>query len=207
MLSPMGVWTDHLLPRLIDFGMRGSSFRVERPKCVGRAKGRVLEIGFGSGLNLPYYTDEVTELVALEPAAAARKLSARRMHDAPFPVEFVRGGGEELPLDANSFDTVLCTWTLCTIPDVAGALREARRVMKPDGQFLFLEHGASRDTKVRRLQDRLTPIQKIWAGGCHFNREIDRLVREAGFETVDVEEYRMPGPAFVASMYLGSAKG
>lgn len=201
----MSLWTDSILPRLIDFGMRGKNFRVERPKCVGRARGRVLEVGFGSGLNLPHYTERVTELLALEPSEVARKLARERVDAAPFPVEFVGLDGASIPLPDSSVDSVTCTWTLCTIPDVAGALKEIRRVLKSDGEFSFLEHGASRVPGVRRWQDRLDPIQGFWAGGCHLNREIDKLVRDAGFPRVEIEEYTMPGPRIVASMYAGCA--
>ncbi len=202
----MGLWTESLLPRLINFGMRGKGFRVERPKCVARAKGRVLEIGFGSGLNLPHYSEQVTELLALEPSELSRRLAAKRVAAAPFPVCFVGLDGADIPLEDASVDCVTCTWTLCTIPDVEQALREVRRVLVPGGEFLFLEHGASRIEKVRRLQDRLNPVQRCWAGGCNLNRAIDELVRAAGFEAVEIEEYLMPGPRFIGSMYLGTAR-
>jgi len=202
----MGLWEKSILPRLTDFGMRGKSFREERPKCVGRASGRVLEVGFGSGLNLPHYSDQVTELFALEPSELGRKLSADRVAKAPFPVSFVGLDGASIPLDEASVDSVTCTWTLCTIPDVESALREIRRVLVPGGEFHFMEHGASRIEKVRRFQDRWNPIQKRLFGGCHVNREIDRLVKAAGFESVEHEEYVLPGPRFIGSMYAGSAR-
>ncbi len=202
----MSFWERSILPRLVDFGMRGSTFREERPKCIRNAKGRVLEIGFGSGLNVPYYTEEVSELLALEPSELGRKLAGKRVAEAPFPVSFVGLDGAAIPLDDESVDCVTCTWTLCTIPDVEGALREVRRVLAPGGEFFFMEHGASRIEKVRRFQDRWNPLQKCLFGGCHVNREIDVLINAAGFESVEHEEYVLPGPRFIGSMYRGAAR-
>lgn len=202
----MGIWSESLLPRVVDFGMRGKTFREERPKCVGLAKGRVLEIGFGSGLNVPYYSKEVTELLALEPSEVGRKLAADRVAAAPFPIRFIGLDGASIPLDANSVDCVTCTWTLCTIPDVERALQEVKRVLKPGCEFHFMEHGASRIDEVRRFQDRWNPLQKFIFGGCHVNREIDRLIEAAGFESFEHIEYVLPGPRFMGSMYTGTAR-
>jgi ubiquinone/menaquinone biosynthesis C-methylase UbiE len=201
----VGLWTDSILPRLIDVGMRGEKFREQRDRCVGRVHGRVLELGFGSGLNLPHYPDGVTELLALEPSEVGRKLASKRVEAAPFQVEYVGLDGAEIPLDAGSVDFVTCTWTLCVIPDVDSALKEVRRVLRPGGSFRFVEHGASRVEEVRRLQDRLNGLQRFVAGGCNLNREIDRLVERAGFSAVDHEEYTMPGPRFLSSLYAGAA--
>jgi ubiquinone/menaquinone biosynthesis C-methylase UbiE len=126
---------------------------------------------------------------------------------SPIPVSFVGLSGEEIPLDSNAVDCVGCTWTLCTIPDVAKALSEIRRVLAPDGRFHFLEHGRSEEPKVARWQDRLNPIQKFFAGGCHLNRQIDQLVESAGFRIESLERYSIKGPKVATALYLGVAAG
>jgi ubiquinone/menaquinone biosynthesis C-methylase UbiE len=183
--------------------MAGEDVAAERPRCVGRARGRVLEVGFGAGLNLPHYPESVSEVLAVEPATLNRKLARDRVAAAPFPVTWVGLEGESLPVDDDTVDCVVSTWTLCTIADVERALGEMKRVLKPDGELLFLEHGLSPEAKVARWQRWLNPIQKVWAGGCHLNRPIDRLVADAGFAVEELENSYMKGPKFVSYLYCG----
>ncbi|TDJ67832.1 MAG: class I SAM-dependent methyltransferase [Planctomycetota bacterium] len=201
----MSFYRDHVLPRGVDWMMRGEVFSAERRKWAEGLHGRVLEVGFGSGLNVPFYPPEVTEILALEPAALAWKLARERVAAAPMPVTFVGLRGEEIPLDAASVDCVGCTWTLCTIPDVAQALLEIRRVLAPGGRFHFLEHGRSEEPRVARWQDRLNPVQKLIGGGCHLNRRIDELVLEAGFRLDSLERYSIKGPKIATALYRGVA--
>jgi len=202
----MSLYADHILPRMIDFGMRSDMFSEQRARAVGELEGRVLEIGFGSGLNVPFYGPGVTQLLALEPAVLGRKLARKRIEASGIPVEFVGLDGADIPLEDESVDAVACTWTLCTIPDVMQALAEVRRVMRPGARFHFLEHGHSPDKGVARWQNRLNPLQKFLFGGCHLNRKIDELVRASGLELGPLENFYMSGgPRFAGYMYSGFA--
>lgn len=201
----MGLWSNHLLPRLVARGMAGEDFAEQRARALAGVRGRVLELGFGSGLNLPHYPPEVTEVLALDPVRVNRKLARRRIEEAEVPVEWVGLRGEEVPLDADSVDFVTSTWTLCTIPDPGRALDEVRRVLRPGGALVFLEHGLSPDPRVARWQRRLTPLQRRVCGGCHLDRPIDRTVQEAGFELVELETYSMKGARVATWMYRGRA--
>jgi ubiquinone/menaquinone biosynthesis C-methylase UbiE len=165
----------------------------------------VLEVGFGSGRNVPYYGPGVRRVLAVDPALTGRKIAAKRVAASPTPIEYVGLDGEQLPLDDASVDDVLTTWTLCTIPDAAQALGEMRRVLRPGGALHFLEHGRSPDESVVRWQDRLTPIQRRVAGGCHLNRAIDRLVTDAGFDVSELDNYYLKGPKVFGYMYEGIA--
>jgi len=202
----VGLYADHVLPRGIAWGMSGEKFREQRAACFQGVAGRVLEVGFGAGLNLPHYPGGVDELLAVEPAAVNRKLAARRVAAAPFPVRFVGGEGGAIPLEDESVDHVTSTWTLCTIADLPRALSEMRRVLKPDGRLHFLEHGLSPDEGVARWQHRLDRIQSFLFGGCHLNRRIDDLVRAAGFEIETLERRYMDGPRFLSYLYEGRAR-
>jgi ubiquinone/menaquinone biosynthesis C-methylase UbiE len=203
----VGLWRDHVLPRCVARAMAGDDVATERRKCVPRARGRVLEVGFGAGLNLPHYdAARVDEVLAVEPALVNQKLAAAAVAAAAFPVRFVGRAGEELPLDDASVDCVVSTWTLCTIADPTRALAEMRRVLRPDGELLFLEHGRAQDERTARWQRRLDPLQKVWAGGCHLSRPIDELVRGAGFALDELERYTMKGPRIFCSMYLGRGR-
>jgi SAM-dependent methyltransferase len=203
----MGPYERYLLPPLTHVTMRSRLFQDDRRRTVFRAYGVVLELGFGSGLNLPFYQPaRVQRLYALEPQEGMLKLARRRIARAPFPVEVLRTGAERIPLPDQSVDTVLSTWTLCTIPAVEKALREARRVLKPGGQFLFAEHGLSPEPPVAVWQHRLTPLWRRCAGGCHLNRKADDLLRDAGFCLDEVEAGYM-GPLKIATyMYRGRAR-
>lgn len=202
----MGIYQDSILPRLLSFGMRGKYFQGERPRCVAAATGRVLEVGFGSGLNLPHYGAGVQELLALDPSTVGRKLARKRLSAAPFPVTFIDLDGEDIPLESASVDTVTSTWTLCSIPDVAHALIEIRRVLKPSGSFHYLEHGHSPDARTAVWQRRLEPMQKRFLGGCHLTRRIEELVSAAGFELASTERYYGEGPRYASYLYLGVAR-
>lgn len=201
----MGIYRDHILPRVVDWAL-------SRPECLERRRavtpglrGKVLEIGFGSGLNLPYYPAEVEKIYAVDPATLGRKLAARRIAACPIPVQFVDVHGDTLPLEAHSLDSVLSTWTLCTIPDVTRTLTEVRRVLKPGGKLHFLEHGLSPDARVAAWQRRLNRFQKRIAGGCQLDLKIDELIRSAGFEIEAGENFYMKGMKCSSYMYKGLA--
>lgn len=203
----MGFYSRHILPRLLNAAMSAKPITYQRRKVVPEAEGRVLEIGFGAGHNLPFYNaGKVSRLWALEPAEEMRKRAAARVAASPIPVEFLDLPGERIPLANDSADTVLVTYTLCTIPDVAKALGEMRRVLRPAGRMIFCEHGAAPDPGVRRWQDRLTPIWKRIGGGCHLNRPIPELIRDAGLRVESLETMYLPStPRFAGFNYWGTA--
>jgi ubiquinone/menaquinone biosynthesis C-methylase UbiE len=203
----MGFYDRHILPILLNGAMSAKPISYQRRKVVPRAEGRVLEIGFGAGHNLPYYdSSKVTKLWALEPSREMRARAAERLKLSPLDIEFLDLPGEEIPLDDASADTVLVTYTLCTIPDVMKALSGMRRVMKPGGKMIFCEHGEAPDESVRRWQRRITPIWKRIGGGCHVGRAIPKLIRDSGFAISDMETMYLPGtPRFAGFNYWGSA--
>jgi ubiquinone/menaquinone biosynthesis C-methylase UbiE len=200
----MGFYNDVVLPRLCHLAMRNRHLIPFRERVIGMADGRVLEIGIGSGLNLPFYRGSAREIVALEPSPQLIKM-ARRAAKA-MAAEFLEASAEAIPLEAESIDTVVTTWTLCTIPRVSDALHEMRRVLAPGGRLLFVEHGFSPDQGVRRWQDRLTPAWKSLSGGCHLNRPIRTLIEDAGFRIERLETGYIPGPKPMTFLYEGSAK-
>jgi ubiquinone/menaquinone biosynthesis C-methylase UbiE len=165
----------------------------------------VLEVGFGSGLNVPHYPPTVRRVRAVDPATVGRQLAADRVAASSIPVEHVGLDGARLPLDDSSVDSVLSTWTMCTIPDIEGALSEIRRVLRPGGTLHFLEHGRAPDPSVVKWQDRLDPIQQRLFGGCHLNRPIDDLVRDSGLRIATIENYYLKGPKPLGYMYEGRA--
>ncbi|HEV2651304.1 MAG TPA: class I SAM-dependent methyltransferase [Rhizomicrobium sp.] len=203
----MGFYDRHILPRLLNAAMGTKPITYQRKKVVPRAQGRVLEVGFGAGHNLPFYDPAKVELIwALEPAAEMRARAGERAAASPIPLEFLGLPGEQIPLDAESADTVLITYTMCSIPDVMKALGEMRRVMKPDGRMIFCEHGSAPDQNVARWQQRITPVWKSLCGGCHVNRPIPKLIGDAGFRISDMETMYLPGtPRFAGFNYWGSA--
>jgi ubiquinone/menaquinone biosynthesis C-methylase UbiE len=201
----MGIWADRILPRLVDRAMRGPEFSRLRERAAHGLGGVVLEIGFGSGLNLPHYPAGVERIMAVDPAMLGRDLAAERLEKCPIPVEFVGLDGASLPVEDASVDAVLSTWTLCTIPDVESALSEIRRVLKPGAAFHFVEHGLSPDAGVARWQHRLNGVQMALAGGCHIDRPIDSLVTGAGFKIDALENFYAKGPRTHAYMYGGRA--
>lgn len=178
----------------------------QREKVVPLAEGEVLEIGMGTGLNLPYYdTDKVQKVWGLEPSEGMRKLARNRIRDSTIDLEMIDLPGEEIPLDANSVDTVLVTYTLCTIPDPHRALRGMQRVLRPGGTLLFCEHGIAPDAGVRKWQNRINPIWGRFAGGCNINRDIPRILESSGFRVVDDERMYIPGIRALSYNYWGSA--
>jgi ubiquinone/menaquinone biosynthesis C-methylase UbiE len=176
-----------------------------RARVTADLSGEVLEVGFGSGLNVPHYPPAVTRVLAVDPATVGRTLAVQRVAQSDVPVEFVGLDGEQLPLEDDSIDAALTTWTLCTIPDAHRALTEIRRVLRPGGALHFLEHGRSPDPKVARWQDRITPVQRRIAGGCHPNRPIEDLVTQAGLDVTRIDHYYMRGPKSEGYMYEGVA--
>jgi len=201
----VGFYDDQVVPRAINVMLGNRECRKLRARAVDGLEGDVLEIGFGSGLNVPLYPTGVTRVLAVDPAIVGRKLAAERVAASPIPVEYVGLDGESLPLFDESVDHALSTWTLCTIPDVARALAELRRVLRPGGTLHFLEHGLSTDPKVAKWQHRLTPFQRRVAGGCHFDRDIDALIADADFTITREDHFCMRGPKTMGTMYEGVA--
>ncbi len=203
----MGFYDRHILPLLLNGAMSAKPISYQRRKVVPRAEGRVLEIGFGAGHNLPFYdASKVTHLWALEPAKEMRARAAPRVKASPLKIEFLDLPGEEIPLDDEAADTVLVTYTLCTISDVMKALAGMRRVLKSNGRLIFCEHGEAPDESVRKWQRRITPVWKRIGGGCHVGRAIPKLIHDAGFAVRDMETMYLPGtPRFAGFNYWGSA--
>lgn len=195
-----------LLPYLIDSACSVKAVRYQREKVVPLAHGRVLEIGIGTGLNLRHYDKaKVRSLTGLDPAQEMHKLAHRRSREAGLDVELVGLSAERIPRADASFDTVIVTYTLCTIPDPLAALKEMRRVLTPGGQLIFCEHGRAPDAGVRRWQERVTPWWKKLAGGCHLDRDIPALLKEAGFDCPDLKTMYLPGPRPLTYNYWGVA--
>ncbi|WP_348673543.1 methyltransferase domain-containing protein [uncultured Abyssibacter sp.] len=196
-----------VLPYLLDLACGIKPVRRQRAKVVPQARGRVLEIGIGTGLNLHHYdADRIHSLHGLDPGEAMHRLARKRMRAAGLEAELVPLSAESIPMADHSFDTVVCTYTLCTIPDAAGALSEMRRVLKPDGRLLFCEHGEAPDSGVARWQTRLNRVWKPIAGGCHLDRKIPDLLSDAGFQVESLEQMYLPGPRVLTYNYWGSAK-
>lgn len=203
--NPMNWYERSLLPRLIDLAMRNPEATRYRRRMIPAARGRVLEIGVGSGLNLPFYGAQVTRLYALDPSPRLLDM-ARQRAPAGFDVEFLQRSAEDIPLERGTVDTVVTTWTLCSVPDALRALGEAKRVLKPGGTLLFVEHGLAPDARVQRWQQRLNPWWRLCAGGCNLDRRIDALVRDAGFETLQIETGYVKGPRPFNYTYCGCAR-
>jgi ubiquinone/menaquinone biosynthesis C-methylase UbiE len=202
----VGFYNDILLPRLLDRAMRNEELVGYRQWIVGAARGRVLEVGIGSGLNLPFYGPGVTEIIGLEPSQSLIDMASLRARATDRAVSFLARSAEAIPLDTDSVDTVVTTWTMCSIPDAGTALAEMWRVLRPGGDFLFVEHGRAPDPWVARLQDWLTPAWRPLAGGCHLNRPVADLVTGAGFRMVELHTGYAPGPKPFTFMYEGLAR-
>ena len=203
----MGLYAKFIFPCLLDWSLGTAEFGKYRRRALAPARGRTLEIGFGTGLNLPYYPAAVTELTVLDSENMLRRRVAQRIAACPLPVTKMQLDAQgRLPFADQSFDSVVTTLTLCSIANTSPALAEIRRVLKPDGQFIFFEHGRSSDPAVARNQDQFNPLQKIIGAGCNMNRPIDQLIRAAGFEFTQFERFLLPkAPRVLAEMYQGSA--
>ena len=203
----MSFYEDNVLPHLIDLVCSTKPTRKQREKIVHLAEGDVLEIGFGSGLNLPYYHgDKVRKIFGLEPSEGMRRKAQPNVDASGLDVEFIDLPGEEIPLESQSVDTVLVTFTLCSIDDATAALEGMRRVLRPGGKLLYCEHGAAPDDRVRRWQERLNPGWKRVSGGCNMNRDIPGLIEGTGFRITTDERMYIPGPKILSYNYWGAAK-
>ena len=203
----MSFYDERVLPHLINCACSAKPNRKQREKIVPLAEGDVLEIGFGSGLNLPFYdTQKVRKIWGLEPSEGMRRKAQPMVDASTLDVEFIDLPGESIPLEANSVDTVLVTYSLCTIPDAIAALEGMRRVLKPGGSLLFCEHGIAPDESVRRWQHRLNPAWSRFAGGCNMNRDILDLIRKGGFEISSDERMYIPGVKILCYNYWGRAQ-
>jgi ubiquinone/menaquinone biosynthesis C-methylase UbiE len=202
----MGFYAKHVLPRLIELAMKNKEIARLRAAWVPQARGEVLEVGIGSGLNLAFYSSEVRRVYGVDPSVELRRIARKRAAAIPFQVEFLSQSAEiSFPLDSGSIDTAVLTWTLCSIANPAKALHEIRRVLKTSGRLLFVEHGRASDPRVAVWQDRLTPAWKRIGGGCHLNRKIDEMISAAGFRMVDLKTTYLPGPKAMTYTYQGIA--
>ena len=202
----MGLYKSRILPRILDLAMRNEALDPYRHKIIGSARGLVLEVGVGSGMNLPLYGRAVESVYGLDPTPELLDLARQRAREAAVPIFLVRASAEEIPFATSVFDTAIMTWTLCSIPKPTIALAEIRRVLKSDGQLVFVEHGLSPQIGVARWQHRLTPCWSWISGGCHLDRKTDDLLRRAGFDIKDLATGYMKGPRAWTFMYEGAAK-
>ena len=202
----MGLYSKYVLPRVVHFACGLKPAMRQRAKVVPRARGRVLEVGIGTGLNLPYYDGEkVSKVWGLEPSPEMTQIAKRAADALAFEVEFIGLPGDKIPLEDDSIDTVVMTYTLCTIPDPTPALHQMRRVLKPGGELIFCEHGAAGDAEVRRWQDRLNPVWKRLGGGCNLNRPIPALIEAGGFSVNSLDAMYIPGWRPASFNYWGIA--
>ncbi len=202
----MGFYQDNILPWLTHLAMRQATLVPYRARVISGAKGRVLEIGIGSGLNLPYYGQDVTQIVGLEPSPKLLAMARQAARRSAMPLELVEGTAEAIPVENASIDTVVTTWTMCSIANIDRALAEMRRVLRPEGRLLFVEHGRAPQARVRWWQDRLTPAWKHVSGGCHLNRAIEDLIENSGYRIERIHKGYMQGPNPMTFFYEGSAR-
>jgi len=203
----MGLYAKYLLPRIIDLAMRNKDAARLRADWVPHARGEVLEVGIGSGLNLPFYSSEVQRLYGVDPSAELQRMARTRTANGPMKVESLSQSVEEtLPLSDKSIDTVVITWTLCSISDPSRALQQMKRVLKPNGLLIFVEHGRAPEPNVAAWQDGLTPVWKRVGGGCHLNRKVDALLVEGGFKIEELKTTYFPGPRPMTYTYQGFAR-
>ncbi len=203
----MSLYSRYVLPHVVHYACGQKPAMKQRRKLIPLATGRVLEIGIGSGLNVPWYDpDRVEHLWGLDPSPEMWAIAQRNAREHHLDAEFIEAGAESIPLEDKSADTVVMTYTLCTIPQVAQALAEIRRVLKPDGRLLFCEHGEAPDASVRKWQERMSPAWKFLGGGCHLNRPIPGLLHAAGFHSDDLQAAYIPGWKPACFNYWGTAK-
>lgn len=203
----MGFYDKHLLPRLVHFTCGQNPSMRQRQKVVPLAEGRVLEIGIGSGLNIPFYdTQRVEHLWGLDPSAEMWAIAQKNAAEHHLDAEYIQSSAETIPLETNSADSVLMTYTMCTIPDIHQALDEVRRVLKPSGRLIFCEHGEAPDLNIQRWQNRLNPIWRSLAGGCNMNRPIPALLEKSGFRSDDLQTMYLPGWKPATFNYWGTAR-
>jgi ubiquinone/menaquinone biosynthesis C-methylase UbiE len=200
----MGFYSKHVLPHLLDLSMRNRETARLRGKWIPRGKGEVLEIGIGSGLNLSFYSPQVRHVYGVDPSIELRRMARKRVSATNIQVDLLAQSAENpLPIASASIDTIVVTWTLCSIPNPSKALLEMKRVLKPNGRLIFLEHGRAPDASVVAWQDRLTPLWRQVSGGCHLNRKIDELIVAGGFRITELETCYMPGPRLMTYSYQG----
>ncbi|MDP2645393.1 MAG: class I SAM-dependent methyltransferase [Desulfobacterales bacterium] len=202
----MGLYEKYIFPKMAHLVCSMKPFPRQREKVVPIARGVVLEVGVGSGLNLPYYDgNKVTKVWCLDPSPEMLRMAEKAAKSLPLKVEFIGSPGEEIPLEDNSVDTVVVTYTLCTIADTEQALRQMARVLKPGGELIFCEHGAAPDEDIRCWQERINPVWKLLAGGCHLNRPIPKLIEQGGFRIKGMEAMYIPGWRPASFNYCGMA--
>ena len=202
----MGFYDKWIFPRLVDVAMRNREATRLRAQIVPEARGAVLEIGVGSGLNLPFYGTGVERLYGLDPSEELLAMARKKTGAVAFPIELLAHSSEEIPLEDGCVDTVVTTWTLCSIADPVKALREMRRVLKPGGMLLFTEHGLAPEARVQGWQQRLNPLWSRISGGCNLNRKIDALIQASGFRIEELEKEYSKGPRVLSYMYCGRAR-
>ncbi len=204
----MGSYAKYILPRIIDLAMRNKeSTRLRDADWIPHARGEVLEVGIGSGLNLSFYSAQVQRVYGVDPSLELQQMARKRVSDSPIKIEFFLQPAEEpLPLADASVDTVVTTWTLCSMANPPKALHQMRRILKANGRLIFLEHGRAPDFRVAAWQDRVTPVWKRLAGNCHLNRKVDELITTAGFQMVELRNCYLPGPRPMTYTYQGFAK-
>lgn len=201
----MGIYKQFICPRLLNAAMSGKEFAPYRAEVLQSARGKVLEVGFGSGLNLPYYPRHISEIHTVEVNQGMQQLALKNIANSAIPVNYHTLNAEQLPFPNAYFDTVVSTWTLCSIKNVHQALSEMYRVLQPQGQFLFVEHGLSPEARVQKWQHRFTPIQKFIADGCHLNCDIEALIAAAGFKFIALRKEYALSPKIAGYFYIGIA--
>jgi ubiquinone/menaquinone biosynthesis C-methylase UbiE len=201
----MGFYAEWILPPLIDLSMRNKRLRPYRERTAGAAEGRVLDVGIGSGLNLPFYARKAREVFGLDPSLPLLTRVRSKAARMQTPIQLLEGSAERIPLADHSMDTIVMTWTGCSIPEICAALEEMRRVLRPGGRLLFVEHGRAPEPRIARWQDRLDPFWQRFSGGCHLNRKIDDLLSDAGFQIDRLATGYIRGPKIMTFFYEGAA--
>jgi ubiquinone/menaquinone biosynthesis C-methylase UbiE len=202
----MGLYQNYIVPWLTHLSMQQAQLVPYRKRVVSRATGQVLEIGIGSGLNLPFYSQNAEQVIGIDPSPKLLEMADEAARHSPLPVELIEGSAEAIPIGNTSIDTVVTTWTMCSIPNLDQALEEVRRVLRPGGRLLFVEHGLAPEPRVRWWQDHLTPGWKHLSGGCHLNRAIGEVIKRCGFSIEHLDKGYLRGPKIMTFMYEGRAR-